>query len=84
MSGRSATGTIGCDGLCNAVVPANPAYLGQACNGPTNTCGAFNVGTLTCDNTCTVTTAPANPSYLGQVCEKESTANACGQKSTTE
>ncbi len=41
--GQTSTGTVQCDGTCDAIIPANPSYYGQACG-----CG----GAKDCNNNC--------------------------------
>ena len=52
------TGTIQCNGSCNASTPANPANLGNTCTSPANSCGQTNTGTIQCSGACSVTTPP--------------------------
>ncbi|MFA6077563.1 MAG: hypothetical protein WC724_00930 [Candidatus Paceibacterota bacterium] len=72
-------GTIGCDGVCNAIAPAVPSNYGRVCL-VSNVCGQSNQGTIGCDGSCTVKEAPALPSGYGTPCQ--SSVNSCGQKAT--
>ena len=87
--GITATGTVACNGVCNAVTPANPATYGNSCNNisTANSCGAINTttGSVTCGGLCNAAapTIPANPATYGNSCNKVSITNACGITNTT-
>jgi len=64
-----------CD-ICPVNSP-NPVDYGYICQGPANTCGDTTPGTITCDGSCSSTTAPDEREHYGDVCN--SAPNACGQ-----
>lgn len=67
------SGTILCDGVCNATVPAVPSNYGVSCD-VSNVCG-YSSGTITCNGSCSAV-APVVPSNYGRTCL---VSNVCGQ-----
>lgn len=57
--GQANSGTIQCDGSCNAGgPPANPPGYGNACTSAPNACGQTNQGTIQCNGSCSASTPP--------------------------
>ncbi len=57
--GDSNSGTIQCDGSCDASAPDDPPGVGSACTSDTNACGQSSSGFIMCNGQCSVST-PAN------------------------
>jgi len=76
VCGQTNSGTIQCDGTCNASTPPNPSGYGNPCTSEANVCGQINSGTIQCDGTCSA----AKPS---DICNKSSCVSISAPNSIT-